>query len=433
MENIFKLIPSGLIMGYFANFVWNRIMHNKIDFKNWRIHAYSIITSLFQFTIHYFVNHYIKVALLTIVFVILIKLFYKEKIKNAIIVAIVFQTIVFISEFIFAIGLTLIFKNNTELITGTTGTLLTNIIIAIVAIGLSYLFNVHKIYKNLINMTNKIKFSNLIVFVLILIVSINIFLALPYYEIKTSTVVIINAVMVIIYSIIMFKFIEQKNRYIDINDKYSLTESSLKELQNNVNRLMTINHENKNQLLTIRTMVANKDKTVLKSIDAIIEQKVKDDKDLKVKTSVISNTMLGALVYSKMLTMKEKKIITNLHIDKSLSKVDFINLGDKTNIDICKIIGVYLDNAIDATQAAKEKEIFIHLYLEDESIVILIGNSFAGDVDVNRIGNYGYTTKSEGHGYGLALVKELLKENDKIMSETEINDNVFVQKLKIKM
>lgn len=433
MNNILEIILSGIIMGYFANICWNKIMNKKIDFKNWKIHLYSIITAVFQFTIYYYVNSYIKVVLITVVFAILIKFFYKIKINNAMLLAIVFQVLVFVSELICSILLSIIAKNNSQFIIDIMGTFVLNLIISILALLILSLFNFNKLYQKLLNITNKLKLFNLVIFVLILIFSINIFLAIPYYKIDTLSVIIINSIMIIVYSFIVFKFVEQKNRYIDINDKYSLTATSLKELQNNINRLMTVNHEHKNQILTIRTMVANKDKDVLKNIDAIIDRKIKDDKELKIRTSVISNTMLGALVYSKLLTMKENNINHNIHIDKSLSKFNFINLGDKTNVDICKIIGVYLDNAIEAVSELKEKEINIDLYSDEGYLFILIANTFKGDVDINAIHDYGYTTKSEGHGYGLALVKEVIKENNNLDSETEIIDQVFVQKLKIKM
>lgn len=47
--------------------------------------------------------------------------------------------------------------------------------------------------------------------------------------------------------------------------------------------------------------------------------------------------------------------------------------------------------------------------------------------------NPGYTTKENGHGYGLSLVREIIESNDRLSSEREIKDNIFKQILKIKM
>lgn len=433
MGNLIEILIGGIIMGIFANCCWKIIDEQKIDFKNYKFYIQILITLFFQVLAYHMINNYIKVAVITMIYAILIKFFYKKDFKSSISLSVTFQILVFVSELIFSIVLAFLVNNDTENIVSTTGTLLANLIITVLSFLLLKIINFRKIYKKLINITEKIKLSNLVVVIILLIISINIFLALPYYEIKTSTVIIINSIMIFIYSFIVFKFVQGKNRYIEISDKYSLTESSLKELQNNINRLMTTNHENKNQLLTIRTMVANKDKNTLKNIDAIIEQKVKDDKFLKEKTSVIANTMLGALIYSKLLNMKDKNINCEFHIDKQITKLDFINIDDKTNVDICKIIGTYLDNTIDASSETEEKEAYINIYIEDKQLFIEISNSFNGIIDFERLNESGYTTKYEGHGYGLALAREIINNNNKLYSETEVNGNIFTQRLKIKM
>ena len=47
--------------------------------------------------------------------------------------------------------------------------------------------------------------------------------------------------------------------------------------------------------------------------------------------------------------------------------------------------------------------------------------------------NMKYTTKGNGHGYGLTLANQLLAENkDKLENEKSINRDNFTQTLKIK-
>lgn len=97
-------------------------------------------------------------------------------------------------------------------------------------------------------------------------------------------------------------------------------------------------------------------------------------------------------------------------------------------------MGVYLDNAIEAVMEADIKEINIDLYILDKNLFITVANTFNGKVNLDSISDYGYTTKSEGHGYGLSLVKEIIKDNDTLSSDTEVIDNkVFVQKIQKKM
>lgn len=434
MGNIVELVLSGALNSLTCNYVWIKMMGLKLKTLSWKKLFSFIITALSLFFNYYFNNNYIKVACITVIFIIVIRLFFNKNLKDAIVAGIMTEILFIIAESIFAVSMLIIFSDNINIMMEKYfGAFSTNLFICIISclICLSKIPN--KIYKLVIRFVNKLKLSNIIWLVGILIIGFNLVLAFIYYKVSPITILIVNTILVIIYSYIIFRFIKEKNRYIEISDKHSLTESSLKEMQSNINRLMTINHENKNQLKTIRTMVENKDKNILKTLDIMIDEKVKKDKELKEKTSVLANTMLGALIYSKMLTMKENDIHHDLHMDRSITKLEFINLEEETNIDICKIVGVYLDNAIEATLETDEKDISIQIYLEDGEMIICIANTFIGDVDLNAIFEYGYTTKSDGHGFGLSLVKEILKENRDLCSETEISNNIFIQRLKIKM
>lgn len=434
-SNILELVLSGIIMGSTCYYIWSKFLNTKYNILTFKFWISFFIFCFLLFFNYYFNGSYYKVIATICFFIIDIKILFRNELKQSIVVAIITEIIFFVSEFIFSIIMLFILHNNVEYaINNFFGAFLTNLIICTISVGLSNFSMFNCLYQKIVSLTSRLKNFTILLLFVILAISVNVFSMLPYYKVDTLILVILNSIILIVYSIIVFKFIQAKNRYIDISDKYSLSEASLKEVQNNVNRLMALNHENKNQLITIRTMVANKDKDVLKNIDAIVDQKIKDDKELKIRTSVISNTMLGSLIYSKLLTMKEKDITHNLHISKAINKSHLINLGDKTNVDICKIVGVYLDNAIEAVMEADVKEINIDLYLEDNYFCISIANTFKGKVNLDIITDYGYTTKSNGHGYGLSLVKEVIKDNNALSSKTDIIDNkVFVQNLKIKM
>lgn len=434
-SSVLELVLSGFIMSFTCYYVWGKFLNLKYKILSFKFISIFVILGFLFFINYYFNNTYIKICSITFCYFLILRFALTKDSKSAAITAINTEFLFFVADLLFSLTMLLILRNNVEYaIKKYFGSLLTNFIVCAIVIILSNLKIFKKIYNKLLNVTTKLKLSSILFVFAILIISLNLGLSFVYYKVSSITILIINLSLTIIYSFIVYKFIEQKNRYLDISDKYSLSESSLKELQNNVNRLMTLNHENKNQLLTIRGMVANKDKDVLKNIDAIIDRKIKDDKELKIRTSVISNTMLGSLIYSKLLTMKEKNINYNLHIDKTLSKANIINLGDKTNVDICKIIGVYLDNAIEAVMEVDIKEVNVDLYILDKNLFITVANTFNGKVNLDSISDYGYTTKSEGHGYGLSLVKEIIKDNDALSSDTEVIDNkVFVQKIQIKM
>ena len=181
----------------------------------------------------------------------------------------------------------------------------------------------------------------------------------------------------------------------------------------------------------IRNM--SKNKKITNYIDEIIDNKLKDNDKLMLDVLVIPEGGLRGLIYSKLLFMKENNINGNLLVDKKIKAVDLINVEDSLMLDICKVIGVFIDNAIDEVLKLKERNIEIAIYFENKELCIEVSNNYKNQIDIENMGNLGYTTKGENHGYGLALVKEIIQNNKKLINEKKINKNIFSQILKIKM
>lgn len=296
-----------------------------------------------------------------------------------------------------------------------------------------------KLFKNITNkvidIIDNINKNVLIIVLGVLIIIINFLLMVPYYRIRTSYIVIFNAITIVVYSFIVFKMFEEKSRYIKMNNKYNMTNTTLKELEQNVSRLKITNHENKNQLLTIRNMIKKGEdsKNLIKHIENIVNTKIKDDETLMLQTSTITNSMISSIVYSKMLTMKENDVDVDLIISRDIKDLYLSDISDELAVEVCKIIGVYLDNALEEVSKYEEKIINIEFYAEKKTLCIAISNNFEGEIDFEKMDNPGYTTKENGHGYGLSLVREIIESNDRLSSEREIKDNIFKQILKIKM
>lgn len=315
------------------------------------------------------------------------------------------------------------------------GTIGINIIVFLLSLFLIRLKCVKKLYKFLVGTTDNISTKTLVLVLSVVIVMTNFYAASQYYRMNSKYMLIINSSFIIIYSFIVFKMLEQKNRYIKISNKYNMTNTTLKELEQNVTRLKITNHENKNQLLTIRNMIKKGEdsKSLIKHIENIVNTKIKDDETLMLQTSTITNSMISSIVYSKMLTMKENDVDAALIISRDIKDLYLSDIPDELAVEVCKIIGVYLDNALEEVSKYEEKIINIEFYAEKKTLCIAISNNFEGEIDFEKMDNPGYTTKENGHGYGLSLAREIIESNDRLSSEREIKDNIFKQILKIKM
>lgn len=436
MDNIISVMIGSLLLCVTSVYMWRILYNEKYNYKNFKNYLVLIILIIFTSFNHIFVNNFVKVFTVTFALVLSNYFIFKKKINEIIIAPLITQFIVFISESILLIIANFIFSlTSNDLMSMCYGTIGINIIAFLLSLFLIRLKCVKKLYKFLVGTTDNISTKTLVLVLSVVIVMTNFYAASQYYRMNSKYMLIINSSFIIIYSFIVFKMLEQKNRYIKISNKYNMTNTTLKELEQNVTRLKITNHENKNQLLTIRNMIKKGEdsKSLIKHIENIVNTKIKDDETLMLQTSTITNSMISSIVYSKMLTMKENDVDVDLIISRDIKDLYLSDIPDELAVEVCKIIGVYLDNALEEVSKYEEKIINIEFYAEKKTLCIAISNNFEGEIDFEKMDNLGYTTKENGHGYGLSLAREIIESNDKLSSEREIKDNIFKQILKIKM
>ena len=290
------------------------------------------------------------------------------------------------------------------------------------------------ICKKLINYITKIEEYNKYLILLIFIFTINILLSFIYTYSLDNQVLVTNLIFIIIYSYIIAMLLNEKNRNHVFKEENQMLLSNLNEYEKMLDYQRVNNHENKNQLLVIKSMIEKNSNNIAEYIDEIIKEKREDNEIVYNKAKRIPSGGLQGLIYQKMLLMQEKSIEVKLDINHEIRKIDFGNLSSKMNYDICRIVGVIIDNAIEeATKFhKKDREIIISMYLDDV-FIIEISNRIKDDIDLSKIYEKGYTNKEKGHGYGLNLLKKIIDENDKLNNEVKIINNIFTQIIKIKM
>lgn len=417
MHDILVGFLCGAIMAVTNVYMWNKLHDEKIDFKNYKVYLMGIVLSILLILNFSFINSYLRILTLVIV-MILCNYFLFTKDKNAnIVIPIIAELILIIAEVIISIlFVTLLKLEGNAIFIKYSGTIIINLFVGVISILLVNLKLFKNITNKVIDIIDNINKNVLIIVLGVLIIIINFLLMVPYYRIRTSYIVIFNAITIVVYSFIVFKMFEEKSRYIKMNNKYNMTNTTLKELEQNVSRLKITNHENKNQLLTIRNMIKKGEdsKNLIKHIENIVNTKIKDDETLMLQTSTITNSMISSIVYSKMLTMKENDVDVDLIISRDIKDLYLSDISDELAVEVCKIIGVYLDNALEEVSKYEEKIINIEFYAEKKTLCIAISNNFEGEIDFEKMDNPGYTTKENGHGYGLSLVREIIESNDRL-------------------
>lgn len=423
LETLKIYFLPGMINTLIALYVILKI--SKCSFKL----SFDSIIYIFLWIILSVVNHVycfspIKFFSSTLINILFATIILKSNINIIIVSSILEQFLLFFSEIIYFFILFLFFGNINVLINNT---YIGTIIICLICVLLININFIQKIYDKILSFTFNV---NKYFILLILVVTVNILLSSVY----NGNNMYGNLFFMILYTYIVYMFLYEKNK----NDIYEKENKNLIENLNEYEKMLDYqrvnNHENKNQLLVIKSMVEKKDENTIDYINEIIKDKREDNDILYTKAKRIPSGGLQGLIYQKMLLIQEKGINIVLDVSTKVRKIDLLNISPRMNYDICRIVGIILDNAIEETEKVnkKDKEILIYMYIDDY-FNIEISNHFVGNIEIDKIFNKGYTTKGNGHGYGLELLRKIVASNDNITNEIKIVNDLFVQIVKIKM
>ena len=412
-------------------YAWCKISKQKIQYGKWAVFI-AILVLILKMLILNDINLYIKPVAMVLIAIIVYKILFNEKIKNSIIVICLNYFLILIADAIFGFALILLFNNNMEYLQDNyTGNMIADIFVALLMCGLVQFNIFNKMYKYIQRHTNNIKEYKLLIFLLIIITCSMAGFILTYFKNNIFLALLINIFISFVYAIIVIRIINTKNKYIYINNKYHTNLENLQAQEAVINDYRVMNHENKNNLLTIKGMTNNK--KVVGYIESLLDQKEKMSNTIMNQTIMLPEGGMRGLIYSKMLVMQECNIKCMLHVDKKVTKKTLLNISDIDMVNLCEIIGVFIDNAIDECNNIDKKEINISLHLNDNKLIIVISNYY--NINNKNIikGTNIKSNKGEGRGYGLKLVENIIKDNHHITNEKVIEKDVFTQKLYLKI
>lgn len=415
-------------------YIFGVITNRKLDLKNYRLYLGLLVSFLLIIFCYVFINSFIRFFVITFILFVIMLYVYRSNIKMTFIGIFIEQSLMLISEIIFTFLAIIIFGlDKNYLVNEVKGAIITNVGISIICIMIANIKFIKNKYPKLLRMFENISSQTVYVFILFVIFTMNILLILVYSDISIVTLLVINTIFIIIYTAIILVALNEKSENVKFKKENEMLLDNLNQYEKMLDYQRASNHENKNQLLVIKEMIGKNNKKVLNYLDEVIKEKRKDSEELYAYAKIIPEGGLQGLIYQKMLKMKENNIKIDLNIDRGISKINFDSMSSKTKYNLCRAIGIILDNAIDEVLNLFEKEILIIMYSEDNQFVVEVTNKCKNIPDLSKIDEKGYTTKSYGHGYGLSLLKDIILKNDDITNERFINKDIFTQIIKIKM
>jgi len=129
---------------------------------------------------------------------------------------------------------------------------------------------------------------------------------------------------------------------------------------------------------------------------------------------------LKGLVLSKYQLSKHKKIKFSVWINDDISvlKMDIV--------DLCRVVGILLDNAIEGAQCVEEGYVLFSMNRVGDEVRLEIANNYDNSTLVEG-GAKGQSYKGEGRGIGLKSLKQVLNRYSSCTFETIVNKDVYHQ------
>lgn len=315
-----------------------------------------------------------------------------------------------------------------EIKTGLFESALSNMIIG----TLCYLIiSIKFINKKIINFYQNIRNKKFIINMIYLVILIIGFCYIVYKFASNpiDKTYISNLVILISFSVITYIYIDSKNDYKVLSDEYDSLFEYIQNFEEWIEKEQLNRHEYKNQLAVLRT--AAKDKKVKTKIDEILDDNINIEDEVVNKLKDLPKGGLKGLMYYKAAIAKKKKI--NLVVDVSLKSNSKLKKLDESQMKtICKLIGIYFDNAIEASAETRNKYLLLEVYELKDKINIVISNSFIMSENFSDRNKKGISTKGEGRGNGLYYANNILSKNKWLESKQEVIDDYYIQTLSIK-
>lgn len=416
-------------------YIISKLLNKSFNFNNPKNYIFVVLLIVVNVANFLYFDDLVRIVVSTIFISIANYLIFNETLNRTVVSTITEQLLMFISEIIYAVCLiNLLDVNGNSLISEYYGTLISVLFISAIAIILINVKIIKKFLVKIVNGSNKLKSSYLTASALLLILIMNILLVTVYHDVNIETIILVNFVFIIMCACILYKNLVDGSNIVKMQVENKALLNNLEEYEKMLDYQRVANHENKNQLLIVRSLLKeNENSDALNYVNEVLDDKKDDNDVLFGRAKKIPSGGLQGIVYQKMLVMNDKNIKPILDVSNSVKKFKFENLDTKLNYDICRIVGVFLDNSIEETEKLDEREIMLSMYEQNNDLVIEISNKFKNVPDLERLEEKGYSTKGKGRGYGLSLVNDIVNNNNQIINEKGITRNIFTQKLIIKM
>ena len=246
---------------------------------------------------------------------------------------------------------------------------------------------------------------------------------LPFHIIFLNLLGLITYIVFNLYTIFTVSKLETTSMNLEEATLYNKT---LQMLQDNTR---AFRHDFSN---IVQGMAGFIDKNDMEGLKKYYSQLLEDIQHTNNLTTLSPEVVNNPAIYNVLATKYHKADQLGIKINLEA----FLNMNDLhiKIYEFTRVLGILMDNAIEAAKECDEKVINVILRKDSRRHMqlLIIENTYTNkDVNTDKIFEKGYSTKKGNTGLGLWEVRQILKKNNNLNLFTTKNDEFFTQQFEI--
>lgn len=403
-------------------------IRKKIPFKDivliFIISFLSLLNTLTNYTIS-------RILVFYLLYVITIKLIFKEDWKRVIIGGLICYIIILFMEIICARFVNLVsISNAEELDNNSLFKLLISTLTMLTSLIIIYIKKIRYFLRKSLNVLVNSDFFIVLIIVGLIVLFLSFITFKNALNFTSVTYFILNmALFLLILGAFLISVVNLYNRN-KLEKREEILLNFMKKNEYVIDRDRMIRHDMLNDLLVLKSFENKNSKECLDWLDTLIKNHKSASPNMIKNIHKLPSGLKGIIYYKIYDMEKEKiKVITNIS-SLAIEKLDKTNGKDFTKI--CKVLGILLDNSIEAAKESVKKIISIDIYDRKESTYLEIVNTANfKDVDIKKINEKHYSSKGKNRGYGLYVVNKIINSSENITLDQKVDKDTFTTILKI--
>ena len=433
-EMLFKIIsiPLNYVDIYVGMLFFSAILNIKVTSKQ-KI-TYVIVYGTIATSITFFVSANYKIFINMFIWPILVFFILKTTILKSILSEIITMIVTSILDSLIINSFSILLNITLELLISIPiYRLLSALSIYLIVYLIAKIINTFKLSIPILeNLNSKSKILLLLNALLIVIVLAMQFYLITFYSTTMPLFITLISIVGLLayFSVSIYSIINNSKLAITTRDLESanLTIQSLTILHDQVR---SFKHDFDNMVNSIGGYVVNEDMEGLKKYyNQLLEECNKTNNLYALSPQVINHPAIYHLLATKYFEADKLGVEITLNVFLNLNEIE-----ERMKIyDFTRILGILLDNAIDAAKECEEKilNVTFRKEINNEMILVIVQNTYLNkDVNTEEIYQKGISSKENHSGLGLWKVRQILMKNNNLDLFTTKNGSFFTQQFEI--